>query len=52
MGPSLSSQDFTPNKKKLVAYHEAGHVVIGASLPETKVRKVTIIPRLMAGGYT
>lgn len=52
MGPSLSSQDLTPNKKKLVAYHEAGHVVIGASLPETKVRKVTIIPRLMAGGYT
>jgi len=52
MGPSLSSQDLSPNKKKLVAYHEAGHVVIGACLPETKVRKVTIIPRLMAGGYT
>jgi len=52
MGPSLISQDLAPSKKKIVAYHEAGHVVIGASLPETKVRKVTIIPRLMAGGYT
>ena len=52
MGPSLSSQVLTPSKKKLVAYHEAGHAIIGASLPETKVRKITIVPRLMAGGYT
>jgi len=52
MGPSLSSQVLTPSKKKLIAYHEAGHAIIGASLPETKVRKITIIPRLMAGGYT
>ncbi|CAI2162067.1 11676_t:CDS:2 [Funneliformis geosporum] len=48
MGPSLSSQVLTPSKKKLIAYHEAGHAIIGASLPETKVRKITIIPRLMA----
>jgi cell division protease FtsH len=52
MGPSLTSYTITPEKKKIVAYHEAGHAVIGMSLPETIVRKITIIPRLFAGGYT
>ena len=45
MGPSLTSQTLTPEKKKIVAYHEAGHAIIGLSLPETNVRKITIIPR-------
>ncbi|KLL05318.1 MAG: ATP-dependent zinc metalloprotease FtsH [Mycoplasmataceae bacterium RV_VA103A] len=52
MGPSWTSQTLTPDKKKIVAYHEAGHAVIGLSLPETVVKKITIIPRLSAGGYT
>lgn len=45
MGPSLTSQTLTAEKKKIVAYHEAGHAIIGLSLPETNVRKITIIPR-------
>ena len=52
MGPSLTSQTFTPAKKRIIAYHEAGHAVIGMSLPETIVKKITIVPRLHAGGYT
>jgi len=52
MGPSLTSYTLTHEKKKLVAFHEAGHAVVGMSLPETIVKKITIIPRLHAGGYT
>ncbi|MCE8167832.1 MAG: AAA family ATPase [Candidatus Moeniiplasma glomeromycotorum] len=52
MGPSLVSETITPAKKRIVAYHEAGHAVIGMSLPETIVKKITIIPRWSAGGYT
>ncbi|CAG8455101.1 15933_t:CDS:10 [Cetraspora pellucida] len=52
MGPSWTSQTLTLAKRKIVAYHEAGHAVIGLSLPETTVKKITIIPRLSAGGYT
>jgi len=44
---------FSPRKKELVAYHEAGHAIIGAILPEyDTVRKVSIIPRGDAGGVT
>ncbi|CAH1755782.1 23655_t:CDS:2 [Entrophospora sp. SA101] len=50
MGPSLVSQTLTPAKRKIIAYHEAGHAVIGMSLPETTVKKITIIPRWSAGG--
>jgi len=52
MGPSLTSQTLNPAKRRIVAYHEAGHAVIGMSLPETIVKKITIIPRWSAGGYT
>jgi len=52
MGPSLTSQTLTPTKKRIIAYHEAGHAVVGMSLPETIVKKITIIPRWSAGGYT
>ncbi|CAJ0877830.1 12659_t:CDS:2, partial [Entrophospora sp. SA101] len=34
MGPALKSQALTPETKKLVAYHEAGHAVVGLVLPE------------------
>ncbi|WNE40274.1 MAG: ATP-dependent zinc metalloprotease FtsH [Mycoplasmataceae bacterium] len=52
MGPSLTSYTLTYEKKKLVAFHEAGHAVVGMSLPETIVKKITIVPRWTAGGYT
>ncbi|MCE8163767.1 MAG: AAA family ATPase [Candidatus Moeniiplasma glomeromycotorum] len=52
MGPSLTSETVTPKRKRITAYHEAGHAVIGMTLPETTVRKITIIPRLGVGGYT
>jgi len=44
---------FSPKKKELVAYHEAGHAIVGAILPDyDTVRKVSIIPRGGAGGVT
>lgn len=43
----------SPDMKKLTAYHEAGHALIGALMPSfDKVRKVSIIPRGNAGGIT
>lgn len=40
-------------KKKLVAYHEAGHALVGALMPEyDPVAKISIIPRGQAGGLT
>ena len=43
----------SPAKKELVAYHEAGHAVMGALMPDyDKVRKVSIISRGDAGGVT
>lgn len=52
MGPSSKSYKISPQKKLLIAYHEAGHALVGLSLPETKVKKITIVPRWSAGGYT
>ena len=44
---------FSQKKKELVAYHEAGHAIVGAILPDyDTVRKVSIIPRGGAGGVT
>src|SRR6056300_367272 len=44
---------FSLRKKELVAYHEAGHAIIGAILPDyDTVRKVSIMPRGAAGGVT
>ena len=44
---------FSARKKELVAYHEAGHAIVGAVLPDyDTVRKVSIIPRGDAGGVT
>lgn len=40
-------------KKKLVAYHEAGHALVGALMPEyDPVTKISIVPRGAAGGLT
>jgi cell division protease FtsH len=52
-GPERKSRVITDEEKEVVAYHEAGHVLASAKTPEAdKVRKVTVIPRGMAGGYT
>ena len=53
MGPAKKSRTYDEHTKKLVAYHEAGHAIVGLNLPDGAiVQKVTIIPRGMAGGYT
>ncbi len=52
MGPAKTSRKYSENDRKLVAYHEAGHAVIGLKLDNANdVQKVTIIPRGSAGGY-
>ena len=52
MGPAKKSRVYDEKTKKLVAYHEAGHAVIGLFLDDAQVvQKVTIIPRGQAGGY-
>ncbi len=52
MGPAKVSKKYTEQEKKMVAYHEAGHVVLGLKLDDANdVQKVTIIPRSYAGGY-
>ncbi len=52
-GPERKSRIITPEEKKIVAYHEAGHAVVGHVLPEADpVHKVTIVARGMMGGFT
>ena len=52
MGPAKKTKKYTDKEKKIVAYHEAGHAVIGIKLEHANVvQKVTIIPRGNAGGY-
>ena len=51
-GPAKKSRKYTEHERKIVAYHEAGHAIIGLTLEHAnKVQKVTIIPRGNAGGY-
>ena len=51
-GPAKKSRKYTEKERRLVAYHEAGHAVIGLTLEDAnKVQKVTIVPRGQAGGY-
>ena len=51
-GPAKKSRKYTDHEKKVVAYHEAGHAVVGIKLEGANdVQKITIIPRGMAGGY-
>ncbi|MGA0447984.1 MAG: ATP-dependent zinc metalloprotease FtsH [Candidatus Phytoplasma pyri] len=52
MGPAKKSNKYDAEERKMVAYHEAGHAVIGLKLKHAqKVQKITIIPRGNAGGY-
>nr|CCH80608.1 ATP-dependent Zn protease [Candidatus Phytoplasma mali] len=52
MGPAKKSLKYDVEERKMVAYHEAGHAVIGLKLKYAqKVQKITIIPRGNAGGY-
>ena len=52
-GPERKSRLISPEEKRIVAYHEAGHAVVMNSIPEADpVHKVSITARGMAGGYT
>ncbi len=52
-GPERKSKVISDKEKKLTAYHEAGHAIVGMMLTHTDpVHKVSIIPRGRAGGYT
>ncbi len=52
-GTQKKSRVISPFEKKIVAYHEAGHALVGYLLPHTDpVHKVSIIPRGRSGGYT
>ncbi|MEM5014400.1 ATP-dependent zinc metalloprotease FtsH [Niallia taxi] len=51
-GPSKKSRVISKKERNIVAYHEAGHTIIGVVLDEADmVHKVTIVPRGQAGGY-
>jgi len=52
-GPERRSRVMSEEEKKLTAYHEGGHALVGFALPHLDpIHKVTIIPRGRAGGYT
>ena len=51
-GPAKSSKGMNAQERKQVAYHEAGHAIIGLKLKNSdKVQKITIIPRGRTGGH-
>ena len=51
-GPAKSSRTLNEHERKIVAYHEAGHAIIGIRNPHSdKVQKITIIPRGNTGGH-
>ncbi|MBB5335446.1 ATP-dependent zinc metalloprotease FtsH [Pectinatus brassicae] len=53
VGPERKSKVISDEDKRLTAYHEGGHALVGLLLPHSDpVHKVTIIPRGRAGGYT
>jgi cell division protease FtsH len=52
-GPERKSRVMSEEERKLTAYHEGGHALVGFALPNLDpIHKVTIIPRGRAGGYT
>ena len=52
-GPERKSRLISEEEKRIIAYHEAGHAIVMASLPEAdQVQKISIISRGMAAGYT
>jgi cell division protease FtsH len=53
LGPERKSRILSDEEKEITAYHEAGHALVSHMLPHAQtVRKITIIPRGMAGGVT
>ncbi len=53
LGPERKSHILSKKEKEIAAYHEAGHALVSSSIPGTEpVRKISIISRGMAGGYT
>ena len=53
LGPERRSRRIDKEEKEIIAYHEAGHALIGATLPKSDpVQKISIISRGQAGGYT
>ncbi|MGD8856378.1 MAG: ATP-dependent zinc metalloprotease FtsH [Chloroflexota bacterium] len=53
LGPERKSRVMSDEEKEITAYHEAGHALVSHFLPHAQmVRKITIIPRGMAGGVT
>ncbi len=52
LGPAKRSRKVTDKEREIIAYHEAGHAVIGIKLEHSNVvQKVTIVARGVAGGY-
>ena len=53
LGPERRSKAINKKEKEIIAYHEAGHALIGSILPNADpIQKVSIIARGQAGGYT
>jgi cell division protease FtsH len=53
LGPARESRILSKKEKKISAYHEAGHALVAAKLPNTDpIHKISIVSRGMAGGYT
>jgi cell division protease FtsH len=53
LGPARKSRRLDKKEKKIIAYHEAGHAIVGASLKNANpIHKISIISRGSAGGYT
>ncbi len=51
-GPAKTSRSLNEHERKTIAFHEAGHAIIGINLPYSdKVQKITIIPRGRTGGH-
>src|SRR5690554_3893213 len=52
MGPAKRSRKYSEYEKRMVAFHESGHAILGIKLENAEiVQKVTIVPRGQAGGY-
>ena len=52
-GPARKSKVISPHEKKITAYHESGHAIVGYFMPHAdKVHKISIVARGRMGGYT